>query len=71
MTVVAQDYMSEVLYPDDLIPVEDLEGKNDYFLLFSNLFLDVQVPSPLPTPPPTTTTTTTMTEEDEDDQGNF
>ena len=22
-----QDYVSEVLYPDDLIPVEDLEGK--------------------------------------------
>ena len=23
----AQDYASEVLYPDDLIPVEDIEGK--------------------------------------------
>lgn len=22
-----QDYVSEVLYPDDLIPVEDLEGE--------------------------------------------
>ena len=25
-----QDYVSEVIYPDDLIPVEDLEGKLDF-----------------------------------------
>ena len=31
MTAGAQDYASEVLYPDDLIPIEDLEGE----LLFS------------------------------------
>ena len=36
MTAGAQDYVSEVLYPDDLIPVEDLEGKIDYFFLFCN-----------------------------------
>ena len=30
MTAGAQDYVSEVLYPDDLIPVEDIEGKFDY-----------------------------------------
>ena len=28
-SIGAQDYASEVLYPDDLIPVEDVEGKND------------------------------------------
>ena len=31
MTAVAQDYVSEVLYPDDLIPVEDLDGKFPFF----------------------------------------
>ena len=31
MTACAQDYASEILYPDDLIPIEDLEGE----LLFS------------------------------------
>ena len=25
-----QDYVSEVIYPDDLIPVEDIEGKIDF-----------------------------------------
>ena len=33
MAARAQDYVSEVIYPDDLIPVEDLEGKHDYFSL--------------------------------------
>ena len=28
-----QDYVSEIIYPDDLIPVEDREGKLDYFPL--------------------------------------
>ena len=31
MAADAQDYVSEVLYPDDLIPVEDIEGKFGYF----------------------------------------
>ena len=30
LTAGAQDYASEVLYPDDLIPIEDLEGKIDF-----------------------------------------
>ena len=36
ITAGAQDYASEVLYPDDLIPVEDIEGKFDCIILFSN-----------------------------------
>ena len=28
-----QDYVSEIIYPDDLIPVEDSEGNLDYFPL--------------------------------------
>ena len=28
-----EDYASEVIYPDDLIPVEDLEGKLDHYPL--------------------------------------
>ena len=28
--VAGQDYVSEVIYPDDLIPVEDREGKLDF-----------------------------------------
>ena len=33
----AQDYVSEVLYPDDLIPVEDLDGKFQFSHNFSKL----------------------------------
>ena len=33
----AQDYVSEVLYPDDLIPVEDLDGKFQFSSNFSKL----------------------------------
>ena len=36
LTAGAQDYASEVLYPDDLIPVEDLEGKFPFSYLFSD-----------------------------------
>ena len=34
MTARAQDYVSEVIYPDDLIPVEDIEGKFDYYFFY-------------------------------------
>ena len=39
VTAGAQDYASEVLYPDDLIPVEDLEGELPIFKFFFPLFL--------------------------------
>ena len=37
-TARAQDYASEVLYPDDLIPAEDREGKSQQFKLIYFLF---------------------------------
>ena len=66
-SIGAQDYASEVLYPDDLIPVEDIEGKNDLISNFLILNLD-QHDAAI-----STTTTTTTTEEydndDDDDVG--
>ena len=35
----AEDYASEILYPDDLIPIEDLEGKFQVSIFFSNFEL--------------------------------
>ena len=34
LTAGAQDYASEVLYPDDLIPIEDLEGNFNIHYIF-------------------------------------
>ena len=68
LTARAQDYASEVLYPDDLIPVEDLEGtflvEIFNFLTFNS---DQNLATPMPIPPATTTTTTTTTTDDVED----
>ena len=45
MTAGAQDYVSEVLYPDDLIPVEDIEGKFDYCFSLFELFIKISIMS--------------------------
>ena len=68
MTAGAQDYASEVLYPDDLIPVEDLDGKINLQIKLIFLILNLDQITPMPIPPATTTTTTT-TSTDEGDAG--
>ena len=45
LTAGAQDYASEVLYPDDLIPIEDLEGKTTFQIKF-NFHIFIQIKSP-------------------------
>ena len=39
MSARAEDYVSEVIYPDDLIPIEDLEGKFLVLISSSNFEL--------------------------------
>ena len=43
MTARADDYVSEVIYPDDLIPVEDLEGKFDYYCSIFELIIKMSL----------------------------
>ena len=65
-TTGAQDYASEVLYPDDLIPAEDREGKFRSFL-FIYFYLVITAGPDVEEPTTTTTTTTTIIESNEND----
>ena len=45
ITAGAQDYASEVLYPDDLIPVEDLEGKFVFYIFLFEIWIKINLSS--------------------------
>ena len=70
-TAGAQDYASEVLYPDDLIPAEDREGKfRSFIFIYCNLVITAgpDIDEPTTTSTTTTTTVTQIIENGENDR---